>query len=278
MRRFYKILIVTALLFVSGPFQAGAQEFGLQLYSLRNQFSEDVEGSLAQIRDWGITYIEGGGTYGMPQEEFMQLLDKYGLKVASIGASFEELEKDPASLVEKARSFGASYVMCAWIPHQGDAFGLEDTEKAIAVFNRAGRILEDAGLKLAYHAHGYEFRPYGDGTLFDLMARQAEHFDFEMDIYWVKHGGADPMELLNRYPDKFVLMHLKDLEKGVTGNTSGHEDVETNVVLGTGQIDVAGLVRRGAELGIQYMFIEDESSSVLEQVPESLEFLRGLKD
>ncbi|EAR15279.1 Sugar phosphate isomerase/epimerase [Robiginitalea biformata HTCC2501] len=266
------------MLFVSGGFQAGAQEFGLQLYSLRNQFSQDVEGSLAQIRDWGITYIEGGGTYGMPQEEFMQLLDKYDLKVTSIGASFEELEKDPASLIEKARAFGASYVMCAWIPHRGDAFGLEDTEKAIAVFNRAGRILEEAGLQLAYHAHGYEFRPHGDGTLFDLMAEQAEYFDFEMDIYWVKHGGADPLELLNRYPDKFVLMHLKDLEKGVTGNTSGHEDVETNVVLGTGQIDVAGLVRRGAELGIQYMFIEDESSQVLEQVPKSLEFLRGLKD
>ena len=249
----------------------------MQLYSLRNQFSEDVEGSLAQISDWGITYIEGGGTYGLPREEFMDLLDKYGLKVTSVGASFEELEKDPASLVENARAFGATYVMCAWIPHQGD-FDLEDTEKAIAVFNRAGRILEAAGLQLAYHPHGYEFRPHGDGTLFDLMAEQAEYFDFEMDIYWVKHGGADPLELLNRYPDKFVLMHLKDMEKGVAGNTSGHEDVETNVVLGTGQIDVAALVRRGAELGIEYMFIEDESSRVMEQVPESLEFLRGLKD
>lgn len=277
MRHFYKLLAITTLLVLSGSLRADAQEFGLQLYSLRDQFSKDVEGSLAQIHDWGITYIEGGGTYGMPREEFLQLLDKYGLKVTSVGASFEELEKDPASLIENARAFGASYVMCAWVPHQGD-FDLGDTEKAIAVFNRAGRILKEAGLQLAYHAHGYEFQPYGDGTLFDLMAEQADHFDFEMDIYWVKHGGADPLELLNRYPDKFVLMHLKDMEKGVTGNTSGHEDVETNVVLGTGQIDVAGLVRRGAELGIKYMFIEDESSRVLEQVPESLEFLRGLKD
>jgi len=109
------------------------------------------------------------------------------------------------------------------------------------------------------------------------MAQGAEHFAFEMDMYWVQHGGADPLALLNRYPDSFVLMHLKDMEHGVEGNYSGHEDVETNVVLGTGQVDVAGLVKRGAELGIEYMFIEDESSRVLSQVPQSLEFLRSLE-
>jgi sugar phosphate isomerase/epimerase len=97
-----------------------------------------------------------------------------------------------------------------------------------------------------------------------------------MDVYWVKHGGADPMKVLNTYPDKFVLMHLKDMEKGVVGNTTGHEDVETNVVLGTGQIDIAALVKRAGELDMEYLFIEDESSRVIEQVPQSLEYLRNL--
>lgn len=253
-----------------------AQEFGIQLYSLRNQFSKDVEGSLAQIRDWGITYIEGGGTYGYSQPEFLALLNKYGLKTASVGASFEELEENPAALIDKAKAFGASYVMCAWIPHNGDDFGIADTRKAIDVFNRAGKVLSEAGITLAYHAHGYEFRPYGDGTLFDLMAQEADHYTFEMDVYWVYHGGGKPMELLKKYPGKFTLMHLKDLEHGIKGNTTGHEDVETNVVLGTGQIDIAGLVKLGAQQGIKYMFIEDESSSVINQVPESLKFLRSL--
>lgn len=270
------IVAVAGALALLAPVGLSAQEFGIQLYSLRNQFKTDVEGSLKQIQDWGITYIEGGGTYGYEQQEFLELLGKYGLKTASVGASFEELRDNPESLVDRAKAFGAQYVMCAWIPHNGDEFGLEDTEKAIEVFNRAGKIMEAAGLTLAYHAHGYEFRPYGAGTLFDLMAQKADHFAFEMDIYWVFHGGANPMELLNKYPDKWVLMHLKDMAHGVEGNTSGHEDVETNVVLGTGQIDIAAVVRRGAELGIRYMFIEDESSRVVAQVPESLTFLRGL--
>jgi sugar phosphate isomerase/epimerase len=98
-----------------------------------------------------------------------------------------------------------------------------------------------------------------------------------MDVYWVQHGGADPMALLNKYPDKFVLFHLKDMQKGIIGNSTGHEDVETNVVLGTGQIDIEGIVKRGIELGVEYMFIEDECSRVVEQVPQSLEFLKEIK-
>jgi sugar phosphate isomerase/epimerase len=168
--------------------------------------------------------------------------------------------------------------MCPWIPHDGNVFDIAKTKEAVGVFNQAGKKLKAAGLTLAYHAHGYEFRPYEDGTLFDYMAKNATDFDFEMDVYWVRHGGADPMELLNTYPDKFVLLHLKDMADGLSGNDTGHEDVETNVVLGSGQIDIGALVLRARELGIEYMFIEDESSSVVEQVPQSLKFLNSLSE
>ena len=254
-----------------------AQEIGIQLYSLRNQFSKgDVEGTLKLISDWGISALEGGGTYGLSMEEFKGLLNKYNLKVTSVGASYEELDGGVDKIIQNARDFGAEYVMCAWIPHEGNTFTIEDAKKAVDTFNKAGRQMKEAGLTFAYHAHGYEFRPYMDGTLFDYMAQNAKDFSFEMDVYWAKHGGADPLKLLNTYPDKFVLLHLKDMAGGVKGNNTGHEDVETNVVLGQGQIDIAGLVKRGGELGIKYMFIEDESSRVVDQVPKSLEYLNNL--
>jgi len=253
-----------------------AQEIGLQLYSLRDQFKKDVEGSLKLISDWGITALEGGGTYGLSLEEFKGLLDKYNLKVTSVGASYEDLDKGLDGIIKNANDFGAKYVMCAWIPHHGDRFTIEDAKKAVDLFNKAGKRLKQEGLTFAYHAHGYEFRPYMDGTIFDYMAKNAKDFNFEMDVYWVQHGGVDPLKLLNTYPDKFVLMHLKDMEKGVKPDNTGQEDEDTNVVLGTGQIDIAGLVKRAGELGMEYLFIEDESSHVVEQVPQSLEFLRNL--
>jgi len=257
---------------------AHAQEVGIQLYSLRNQFKTDVEGTLKTIHDWGITKVEGGDTYGMPLDEFLKLLNKYELEVVSVGVSFEELANDPEAVAEKAKAYGASYVMCAWIPHDGDDFTIEDAKKAVEVFNKAGEVLDRDNIILTYHMHGYEFRPFGSGTLFDYMSENAEDFYFEMDIYWVQHGGADPLSLLNKYTDQFVLLHLKDMQKGVKGDNTGHGDVETNVVLGTGQIPMAELVAKAKELGMEYMFIEDESSRVLEQVPQSLAFLKSLEN
>ena len=272
--------VFALLIFVSqlGFNLLNAQEIGIQLYSLRNQFKTNVEGSLKIIGDWGLTNLEGGGTYGLSFEEFDGLLDKYELDVVSVGASYDDLKDNPEKALANAKQFGAKYVMCAWISHEGNNFDFEKTKEAVDVFNKAGKLLQEEGITLAYHAHGYEFRPYNDGTLFDYMAQNAEYFAFEMDVYWVQHGGTDPLTLLNKYPDKFVLFHLKDMEKGVIGNNTGHEDVETNVVLGTGQVDIAGVVKRAKELGVaKYMFIEDECSRVIEQVPQSLEYLNGLK-
>ena len=269
-------LFIVAIVFF-GTTNVTAQEVGLQLYSLRNQFKEDIPSTLKLINDWGITSLEGGDTYGMPEEEFKGLLAKNNLKMVSIGAGFDVLAKKPEEVVKQAKSYGATYVMCAWIPHDGNNFGIEDTKKAVEVFNKAGKLFRENGLKLAYHAHGFEFRPYGNGTLFDYMAENAKYFDFEMDVYWVHHAGVDPLKLLKKYPEKFILMHLKDMEKGTPKDDTGHADVETNVTLGTGEVDIAGVVAEAKKLGIKYMFIEDECSRVVEQVPNSLEYLESLK-
>ncbi len=279
MKKRNQIQVLLVLVFLLGMFPklTHAQEFGLQLYSLRNQFKDDIPGTLKFIKDCGITEIEGGDSYGMPLEEFKTLLKKNELNVVSIGASYEELRDTPKMVIEKAKAYGARYVMCAWIPHKGDDFSFEDTYNAVAVFNKAGAFMKAAGITFVYHPHGYEFRSFKEGTLFDYMVENARNFAFEMDVYWIKHGGADPMDLLNKYPKKFVLMHLKDMAEGVKGDNTGHSDVNTNVILGTGTIDIAALVKRGKELGIKYMFIEDESDSSVSQIPQSLKFLNSLQ-
>ena len=127
-----------------------AQEFGLQLYSLRNQFKNDIEKSLKTIADWGIHTIEGGDTYGMEETEFRGLLEKYELNPVSIGADYDELRKNPEAVAEKAIRYGARFVMCAWIPHDGNRFDIENTKAAVKVFNEAGAVLKKEGITLAY--------------------------------------------------------------------------------------------------------------------------------
>ncbi|EAR01798.1 sugar phosphate isomerase/epimerase family protein [Maribacter sp. HTCC2170] len=274
-----KIIVILALIVSQiGIQQLAAQEFGIQLYSLRNQFKKDVSGSLKTISEWGLTNLEGGDTYGLSFEEFDGLLNEFELDVVSVGASYDDLKNKSEEVLANAKRFSANFVMCPWIPHKGNEFNIENVKEAVKVFNNAGKLFKEAGITLAYHAHGYEFRPYKNDTLFDYMVENAQFFAFEMDVFWVQHGGVDPMALLNKYPEKFVLFHLKDMAKSVVGNNTGHEDVETNVVLGTGQVDIEGVVKRAREIGIaKYMFIEDECSRVMQQVPESLEFIKGIE-
>lgn len=254
-------------------------DIGVQLYTFRNQFKTDVPGTLEKISKMGLRFIEGGGTYGTPMSEYKTLLAKNDLKIVSIGADFDKLENNLDSVIEEARSFGAEYVVCFWIPHKGNDFTADDANKAISVFNKAGKTLKENGLSLCYHPHGYEFRPYNNETLFDHLLKNTnpEYVNYEMDVFWVKHPGQDPLALLKKYPDRFKLMHLKDRRKGTTGNQDGTADDETNVVLGTGDIDIAGLIREARKLKMKYLFIEDESSRVMEQVPESLKFIKTVK-
>lgn len=269
-------LIVFLFLALFNSSQIEAQEIGLQLYSLRKQFKTDVPGTLKMISDWGIRSVEGGDSYGMPDKDFKDLLNKNNLKVVSVGATFEELRDNPKVVVERANSYGATFVMCAWIPHSGNTFGIKETKEAVTVFNAAGKLLTANGLQLAYHAHGYEFRPYMAETLFDYMAINAFDFKFEMDVYWVQHAGADPLQLLKKYPELFILMHLKDMAKGTPTDHTGKADVETNVVLGAGEVNIAALVAEAKKLGLPYLFIEDESSRVVEQIPQSLKYIKSL--
>ncbi|MDN3658731.1 sugar phosphate isomerase/epimerase [Ferruginibacter paludis] len=255
-----------------------AQQIGLQLYSLRNQFKTDVPGTLAKIKDWKITAIEGGGTYNLPVEEYKKLLKQNNLQMVSYGAGFEELQNNPQLVADNAKAFGSKFIMCAWVPHKG-AFTIEDAQKAIAVFNTAGKVLKENGLQFCYHPHGYEFMPFEDGTMFDYLVKNtnARYVNFEMDVFWVKHPGQDPVALLKKYPKRFLLLHLKDRKPGTEGNQEGHAPDETNVVLGQGDVGIAAVMKEAKKIGIKYCFIEDESPTPVEQIPQSLQFLHSLK-
>lgn len=260
-------------------FNLQSQEIGVQLYSFRNQIPKDIPGTLQKIREMGIVELEGGGSYGLPRLEFKSMIDKMGFKMVSIGADFEKLQNDLPGVIAEAKAFGAKYVVCFWIPHNGDEFNLDNAKKGIEVFNAAGKILKENDLSLCYHPHGYEFRPYEKGTLFDYIMTKlnADWVNFEMDVFWIKHPGQDPVELLKKYPGRFKLMHLKDRKPGTIGNQNGKADVETNVVLGTGDVGIADIMKVAKKAGVKHFFIEDESSRSMEQVPQSLAFLKTLQ-
>ncbi|MDO5565627.1 MAG: sugar phosphate isomerase/epimerase [Planctomycetia bacterium] len=253
---------------------------GLQLYSLREIFKTDLDAGLKQTTDFGFQYVELTQvvTKNKSCDEIVAKLAQHKLKAIAAGWSFADFEKDPEKVIREAKAFGVEYAGCYSIPHKRGGFTEAECRKAIEVFNRAGRLLAKEGIKLFYHNHGYEFFPYKNGTMFDLLVQETDPkaVFFELDVMWVIFPGHDPVALVKKYPGRFPLFHLKDLKKGVEGNLSGGTDVKNDVALGTGQADYHTLLKAAQENGTKYYFIEDESPDVLKQIPVSLKFLESV--
>jgi len=251
---------------------------GLQLYSLRDYFKTDVPGTLAKVREMGFRFVELAGTYGLSPEKFSALLKENGLRAVAGHFPYERFQNDPEGVAKEAKALGLRYVGCAWIPHRGD-FDEAECREAVKTFNRAGRLLAAQGLRFYYHNHGYEFQPYGDETLMDLLIKETSprFVSFQMDLLWTVFPGQDPALWLKKYPRRWRLMHLKDLRKGVKGDLSGSTDTRNDVALGTGQVDLPAVLRTARKTGVRWFFIEDESPDALKQIPVSVKFLQSFK-
>lgn len=254
------------------------EPLGIAPYTFRRSWKNGIEATLDTIVGMGFTSIEGGGR-GMDPLAYRQLCDAKGLSIPSMRAGYQLLVDSTASIIEKAKIYGAQYIMCAWIPHNTGNFGFEDAEKAVKDFNAFGKTLAENGLTFCYHPHGYELKPYGDGTLLDYIFENTnpDYVSFEMDIFWIQFGGGDPAALLEKYGDRWKLMHVKDMKKGIEKDLTGLTDPEHDVTVGSGQLDMPKILKAAKKVGIKHYFIEDESSRIITQIPESISYLRGLK-
>ena len=286
MRKYITWTILTVLILNTETVVAQANKkplytaaFGVQAYTFRRSFPIDVAKTLDTIKRMGFTEIEGSGG-NASLEEFKKLCDERGISIPSTGAGYDQLVNKTDSVVYRAKALGAKYVMCAWIPHTTGSFNLENAKKAVGDFNAAGKILKENGLTFCYHIHGYEFWPHEGGTLLDYIINNTnpEYVSFEMDVLWTQFGGGDPVALLKKYGNRWKLMHLKDLRKGVKKDLTGGTSQENDVVLGTGEIDIPGILKEAKKIGIKHYFIEDESSHVNLQVPQSITYLKSLKE
>lgn len=252
---------------------------GLQLYSLRAEFMRNVPQTLEKVKSFGIKHVETAGTYGLSATKFREMLRTNGLEAISAHFPYDRYRDDLDRVVEEAKALGVKYAGNAWITHK-DLFDEQEARDAARVFNAAGKALKKEGIRFFYHAHGFEFQPYGDGTLLDLLMRETDPslVAFQMDVLWIVFPGQDPVKLLDKYKGRWELMHLKDLKKGVnTGSLSGKTDVTNDVVLGTGQMDWPAILKAARRSGVKWYFIEDEAPTAAEQIPQTLRFLESVK-
>ena len=184
----------------------------------------------------------------------------------------------PGAFAE-AKALGATWVVCPWIPHDKE-FTRDDALKSAEVFNKVAAAAEAAGLRFAYHCHGYEMLPAPEGTRFDTLAQNTDpkRVTFQIDVFHALHGGADPVDLINRYASRVTSLHLKDLKKGVViTKGTGVGTPDDDVPLGTGQVDWPAVLRAAVKAGASLYYVEDESADPWGHIPQSVQYLKSLK-
>lgn len=252
---------------------------GMVSYTYRQSLQKDMPTTLDSLKALKVYDMEFSSLFGKKATEIRKLLDERGMYCSSFGVSYQDALTKSDEVASNAKALGAKFVRVAWIPHDGP-FTKELADKTIADFSIIGKNLkENYGLEFCYHNHGFEFAPYEGGTFFDYMAKNTDSkfVNFEMDILWTFFPGIDPAKLLEKYPNRFKLMHVKDLKKGVIGNLSGGTSSENDVALGTGQLNLPAIMKAAKKAKIQHYYIEDESSLHALQVPVSIKYLLSIK-
>ncbi|HEX2718512.1 MAG TPA: sugar phosphate isomerase/epimerase [Gemmatimonadaceae bacterium] len=254
---------------------------GVQLWSFRKEAEKDPAAMLTMTRQMGFTHVETAGLYGMTPQQFADAIKAAGLQVASMHVGYDELRDSMPKVISTAKTLGAKYVGLAWYPHDDKkGFTEADAKKAVADFNKFGRALRDSGLTFFYHTHGYEPVKSGNGTLLDYMITQTDPdlVKIEMDVLWTYLPGVDPAGLIRKYPGRVRLMHIKDMKPGVArGSLAGGIPDSSKAVIGEGQVNWSEVMAAAQKDGLEYYFLEDETTDPVANAPKSFAYLERLK-
>lgn len=250
------------------------KEFGLQLYTLRDDLPRDTNGILKQVASFGYKHIESyegptGMFWGMKNTGFKKFMDDLGMSLIS---SHCDITKDFEKKVDDAAAIGMKYLIYNWPSKQ---HSLDEYREMAATFNKCGERCKKAGIRFANHNYDSSFYKVDGIYPQDLLMRETDHelVYHQMDIYWVTITGQNPADWFNRYPGRYKLCHIKDRTKGST-----KRDDTCNI--GKGSIDFPGILASAQKSGMDYFIVEQEhysNGTPIIAVKENAEYLKKMR-
>lgn len=274
------LTIATLLLAPSFACVAQKKAVGLQLYSLRDDLPKDLKGTIEKVGKAGFTQVETYGFsiknqfWGLTPLEFKKLLAANGLTAVSnhfgLGSYLSDGNTDELKAsIAAAQVLGSKYVTIPYLD-QSIRKNAEDYKKLAARINVAGKMCKDAGLRLAYHNHDFEFQKLGETTGYQILLNETDKklVDFELDLYWAVRSGNDPLKLFKENPGRFTMWHVKDMDK---------TNPALNAEVGTGSIDWKPIFAAAKLSGMKYFFVEHETNykpNPIESVAASCDYIK----
>lgn len=244
----------------------------LQAYTVRNQTAKDFADTMKQVAKVGYKFVELAGYGNLGRAKAVrQALDDAGLKPISGHYSLDLLETKLDEVMADVETLGMDTVVCPFLP-ENRRQSAADYEKVAKSLEKIGSQLHGPGYILGYHNHNFEFQKFGDKTGLDILYENtpAHLVCAEVDIFWVKHAGADPVELLNKLGERVRLLHLKDMAEGPDKKFAP---------VGTGTIDFKSVLATADKNGVRWGIVEQDqtyNTPPLEAIKTSLENLKKL--
>ena len=248
----------------SFAFSLKKKAIGIQLWTLRDTLPKDVKGVLEQVGKVGFNEVETfgfsptKGFFGTSVKEFKAILSENGLKATSNHFDFngyiENGNTDALqSYTEAANILGSEYITVPYIVENLRGKSGDDYKKLALKINKAAEICKNAGIKLAYHNHDFEFEKFGSTNGYEILLKETDKslVDFEMDLYWVVRSGNNPLELFKEHPGRFKMWHVKDMDK---------VNPDFNAEIGTGTLDFNAIFAQAELSGMKRFFLEHESN------------------
>ena len=257
----------------------------IQLYSVRELLPKDFAGTLKKLGGLGYREVEAAGYYDHSVAEIKQAMHAAGLNLVSAHYSSAALNKDFDKILAFNKDLGVRYLICSSPSFKNPSHGrgsvmtLDDWRWNAEEFNRFGEKVKAAGLQFGYHNHIGEFHKTDGVVPYDELMRLTDpsKVTMEMDCGWVTVGGGDPIALLEKYPTRISMLHIKDFKRSSAPLTSTHEAVSAE--LGQGSIDYRPIFKAAAKTGhIKHCFVEQEEFDMppMEALKVDADYMRKL--
>lgn len=259
-------------------------KIGAQLYTVHDYTKtlEGIEETFKKVADMGYTSVQVSGTCKYEAEWMKEMLDKYGLECPITHSDIPAIAADTDNVIAFHKTMGVKYIGMGGMRGLWSAEYKEDPYKVQDNFVRdyvpAGKKIAAAGCYMMYHNHAGEFAPRPDGTL--LMDYLLENFTeeamgFTLDVHWVKAGGHDPVEWLNKLKGRTPCVHFKDL-------ITTDEGKFKYAPVGAGELDFDAIIETCQNNGVEYAFVEQDDcygEDPFKCLKSSLDYLhsKGLK-
>ncbi|MCV9933381.1 sugar phosphate isomerase/epimerase [Flavobacterium sp. LS1R47] len=269
----------TVCLIPSFAFTFNKKTIGLQLYTLRDELPKDVKGTLEKVAEAGYTEVELYGFsikdkfWGLSAQELKKLLDANGLKAVSghygLGTYLSDGNTTELEVaIKAAKVLNSEYITVPWLD-ESLRKSADDYKRIASLLNKAGEMCKEAGLKLAYHNHDFEFKKYNGVTGYEILLKETDKnlVYFEMDLYWMAYSKNDPIELFKQNEGRFTMWHVKDMDKN---------NATLNAEIGSGSIDFKSIFAEAKRSGMKYLFVEQETnykSNAIESIKTSCRFI-----